>query len=146
MSYTEALERLLGELQKLNAKVDSLDVRLRGLEDKGAVAATPSASAASSAEPPAQREGSFGPEVQRSDPTRHQRAVRQALALNGAPAGASSPEESLEACEASEASTARESHQRACRTSPSGIQSSAAAASPATATYPITPTAATPTP
>lgn len=118
MSYTEALERLLGELQKLNAKVDALDERLRGLEDKGTEVAPPSATpaaVAASAEPPVLREGAFGPMVQRSDPTRHQRSVRQALTLNGAPpeaAPSAKPREASEP-EPESSSAASASHQRA---------------------------------
>ena len=116
MSYTEALERLLGELQKLNAKVDALDERLRGLEDKGTEGAPPSAAPApSSAEPPPLREGAFGPMVQRSDPTRHHRSVRQARALNGALPDAATPGQPREESEVDASGTARTSHQRALK-------------------------------
>ncbi len=103
MSYTEALERLLGEIQKLSAKVDALDERLRGLEETGAVEAPPPAS-----REPDEREGTFGPRVQRSDPTRHQRAVDHAKALNG-----STPVEASEEEPEEESSNALQSHQRA---------------------------------
>jgi hypothetical protein len=103
MSYTEALERLLGEIEKLSAKVDALDERLRGLEETGAVAAPRPTS-----REPDEREGPFGPRVERSDPTRHQRAVEHAKALNG-----STPATEREAEPEGESSSAVQSHLRA---------------------------------
>jgi hypothetical protein len=105
MSYTEALERLLGEIRKLTAKVDALDERLRGLEGTGAAAAPPPPS-----RDPEEREGPFGPQVQRSDPVRHQRAVEHAKALNGSQPAA---ERAAEPEPEEQTSNALQSHQRA---------------------------------
>ena len=107
MSYTEALERLLGEIQKLTAKVEALDERLKGLEETGAAAAPPPP-----AHPATQREGAFGPMVQRSDPTRHQRAVEQAKALNGSAPAEEHPAAPGPAPE-EQSGGALQSHQRA---------------------------------
>ena len=80
----KAFERLLGEIRRLADKVDSLDARLRGLEESEPVREAEAAAAAPATPAEAQlRDGPFGPVVRRSDPSRHRKAVSQALAMLG---------------------------------------------------------------